>query len=384
MISKNSSIIKLRSKKVLVALLTLALVLNLAISLPVIAVDNNRISASQSTSTKLTASMFKVNTSPVTYKAKTVKKTVKTSLKLNKDYTLSYKNNLYVGTAKIIIKGKGKYTGTLVKTFKIVKPTVNFKPVVKKLTMTKKTATVNFTTKPGYKYAVSISSNRNFKTLKKAYTTKGTVKFTGLKSGTKYYVKVVAYKQYKTNKKTLKNSLGKYSTLKAKKTLSEPKNTTPEMKRLNTVSLSPKKCLKGSSDTIMKRYLKKIITNNEWTNYTKAKKCYDYLINHTYYAYGGYSDPIRSVLVNGFGTCTEYSYTYMCMMKYLGFNARTVWGRTSLAGGGYGQHMWVEVVLNGKVYVFDPQVDDNITGGGALSHDRFCKTYSEVSGQYIK
>ena len=43
----------------------------------------------------------------------------KTVLKLNKDYKVVYKDNFFVGTGKAIITGKGKYTGTITKTFKI-------------------------------------------------------------------------------------------------------------------------------------------------------------------------------------------------------------------------------------------------------------------------
>ncbi len=41
------------------------------------------------------------------------------SLKLNKDYTVSYKNNTKIGTATVTIKGVGNYTGQITKTFKI-------------------------------------------------------------------------------------------------------------------------------------------------------------------------------------------------------------------------------------------------------------------------
>ncbi|MBO4919336.1 MAG: hypothetical protein J5365_04190, partial [Erysipelotrichaceae bacterium] len=44
----------------------------------------------------------------------------RTQLVLNKDYTLSYKNNTKQGTATVTVKGKGNYTGTLNRTFKIV------------------------------------------------------------------------------------------------------------------------------------------------------------------------------------------------------------------------------------------------------------------------
>ncbi len=39
-----------------------------------------------------------------------------------KDYTLSYENNINIGTATVIITGKGNYHGTLTKTFEITKP----------------------------------------------------------------------------------------------------------------------------------------------------------------------------------------------------------------------------------------------------------------------
>lgn len=41
-------------------------------------------------------------------------------LKQDTDYTLAYSNNRNVGTAKMIITGKGRYTGTVTKTFKIM------------------------------------------------------------------------------------------------------------------------------------------------------------------------------------------------------------------------------------------------------------------------
>lgn len=45
------------------------------------------------------------------------------SVKLKKgtDYTLSYKNNIKIGKATIIVKGKGNYAGKITQTFKIVK-----------------------------------------------------------------------------------------------------------------------------------------------------------------------------------------------------------------------------------------------------------------------
>ena len=120
------------------------------------------------------------------------------------------------------------------------------------------------------------------------------------------------------------------------------------------------------------------------TKYEKAVACYDYLIKNTVYDYGGWANPVKAVLEDGYGTCTEYSYVYAAMLNYIGFDAKTVDGKTAMAAGGYGYHMWVEVTINGQVYVMDPQVDDNMSWGAYISHDRFCKTYSEVKNKYIK
>ena len=49
------------------------------------------------------------------------------SLKVNKDYTVSYKNNTKIGTATVTVQGEGNYTGEISKTFKItVKKNANY------------------------------------------------------------------------------------------------------------------------------------------------------------------------------------------------------------------------------------------------------------------
>lgn len=153
--------------------------------------------------------------------------------------------------------------------------------------------------------------------------------------------------------------------------------------RFNAATLVPENTLTGNESTILKKYMKKIISS-DMTNYEKAVACYDYLINNTYYAYGGWSKPVEAVLEDGYGTCTEYSYVLAAMMNYIGFDAKTVDGYTAMAAGGYGYHMWVEVKINGTTYVMDAQVDDNLTWGGVISHSRFVKTYDEVAGKYKK
>lgn len=153
--------------------------------------------------------------------------------------------------------------------------------------------------------------------------------------------------------------------------------------RLNSAVLDPKATLSAKEEKILLKYLNKIISD-DMTNYEKAVACYDYIIKNTVYDYGGWANPVKAVLEDGYGTCTEYSYVYAAMLNYIGFDAKTVDGKTAMAAGGYGYHMWVEVTINGQVYVMDPQVDDNMSWEAYISHDRFCKTYSEVKNKYIK
>lgn len=42
------------------------------------------------------------------------------TLKENQDYTLTYRNNVEIGTASVIVTGKGNYTGTVTETFRII------------------------------------------------------------------------------------------------------------------------------------------------------------------------------------------------------------------------------------------------------------------------
>ncbi len=141
-----------------------------------------------------------------TYKGKKIKPspTVKvygSKLIKGTDYTLSYSKNLNVGTATVKIKGIGEYSGTIKKTFKIVPKT----PVIRKPEAAKKTVTVNWKalkSKMSKKritgYQVQIAKNNKFTKGKKSFKVKGyketSYKFTKLKSKTKYYVRIRAYK----------------------------------------------------------------------------------------------------------------------------------------------------------------------------------------------
>ena len=119
----------------------------------------------------------------------------KTTLKKGVDYTVSYKNNKKIGTAKVIIKGKGKYSGTINKSFKIIPK----KSAVKKLS-SPAAGQLKVTFKKVENctgYQVTYSTSKKFKaSVTKAASTKDKSRLVKkLRSGKTYYVKVRSYKK---------------------------------------------------------------------------------------------------------------------------------------------------------------------------------------------
>ena len=73
---------------------------------------------------KLKSSSVKLSKTSYKYDGHTKKPSVTVTfghkkLKKNRDYTVTYKNNKRRGTAKVVVKGRGLYSGTVTKTFRI-------------------------------------------------------------------------------------------------------------------------------------------------------------------------------------------------------------------------------------------------------------------------
>ncbi|MBQ3370722.1 MAG: fibronectin type III domain-containing protein [Mogibacterium sp.] len=122
------------------------------------------------------------------------------------DYTVTYKNNLNVGTASVTVKGKGAYTGTIKKTFRInpkgstfTKSTRSHQYVT--LTWSKRAARMSKNRITGYqvRYARNTAFNNSKPKYFKGYT-KTSGKITGLTAGTTYYFQIRTY--MKLDKKT--------------------------------------------------------------------------------------------------------------------------------------------------------------------------------------
>lgn len=151
------------------------------------------------------------DTSPV-YTGKEIKPTVTVKDSSEKvidssNYTVAYKNNKNVGTATVTIKMKGKYSGTIQKTFTIKPKTTS----VSKISAISKGFNVSWkkqsTQTTGYEIQYSTSSKFTKSTTTSIKITKNSTtskKVTKIKSAKKYYVRVRTYKTVNSNDKSTK------------------------------------------------------------------------------------------------------------------------------------------------------------------------------------
>ncbi len=154
-----------------------------------------------------------LSTTTYTYNGKAKKPSVTLKhgakvLVLNKDYTVTYVANTNPGTATVILKGKGNYTGTLKKTYTIKMGTPKLS-----LTAGKKKVAIKWgkvTGASGYEVFMSTSKSGKYKGIKSANQNTYTFTKTGLTKGKTYYFRVRTYK--KVNGKKVYSA---YSTIKA-------------------------------------------------------------------------------------------------------------------------------------------------------------------------
>jgi len=168
---------------------------------------------------KVKLSKCKVTVKDQVYTGKALKPKVtvkygKKTLKKGTDYTVTYKSNKAVGTATVVVKGKGGYTGSKKATFAILPRGT----ALSTLTPGKKTATVTWEKQSGVTgYQLQYGLKKSMTgavtvTVKKAGTTSRVLK--KLKSGKKYYVRVRTYKT--VNKKKYYSSWSKIKAVKVK------------------------------------------------------------------------------------------------------------------------------------------------------------------------
>ena len=173
-------------------------------------------------------------------------------LKIKRDYTLSYKNNVNTGIGTVTIKGRGNFTGTVKKNFYVLPKKATITSVIMNTKNTKATITWKKDNQASG-YAVYSSRSKNGKYNKiKVIKSKNTTKYTvnNLKSSRTYYFKIRAFKtikgkrQYSKYSSTAKTNTGLLATITLKSTTSNKnRNTNLKLacKAINGTVLKPGK-----------------------------------------------------------------------------------------------------------------------------------------------
>lgn len=139
----------------------------------------------------------------------------------------------------------------------------------------------------------------------------------------------------------------------------------------------------------------------EEDTYTVFKNCYDWLINNVRYRTDDDFLDSRSLTFSvnmdqrainaraygpfyqGIGVCDEYAGALYVLAQAIGLKPYYCRGETRKRGGGYIVHAWMGVELNEQLYLFDPQVEDDVARGGAIQYYYFGKTFEELGGSHI-
>ncbi|MBR1416918.1 MAG: fibronectin type III domain-containing protein [Bacilli bacterium] len=137
------------------------------------------------------------------------------TLKLNKDYTIKYKNNKNIGQASVIIKGMGNYKGSVTKKFYVIPKTTS----ISKLTTISKGFIIKWKryTIETTGYQLEYSLDKKFKTSTKVLIKNNqtnTKTISKLKSNKKYYVRIRTYKV--VNGKKIYSAWSKIKSIKTK------------------------------------------------------------------------------------------------------------------------------------------------------------------------
>ena len=122
------------------------------------------------------------------------------TLRSGTDYTVTYKNNKAVGKATVTITGKGNYTGTVSKTFKINPKKTTLKTATSPKTKQLKVTYSKVSGATGYQITYSTSSKFAKASTKSANSSKTSKTISKLTKGKTYYVKVRTYKTVKGTK----------------------------------------------------------------------------------------------------------------------------------------------------------------------------------------
>lgn len=234
----------------------------------------------------------------------TVKDYMKNVLKENRDYTITYKNNVNPGTATVEVKFKGKYKGTTKTTFNIVLPATKINSVVN----TTKGVKVSWSKVPGTGYYVYRKTGNGSYKLIKTITGASCVSYTdaGAKTnGTTYRYCIVAFKKTGNTTQKSSNSAGKSTVYltqpsikkatntKGKKvTLQWNKNSKAGGYQIKYVTGSKSKTIKITKNTTLNKVISGLSGKAKYNFYVRSYKT----VGKTTY-YSAWS-PVKTVKIN--------------------------------------------------------------------------------------
>ena len=146
---------------------------------------------------------------------------------------------------------------------------------------------------------------------------------------------------------------------------------------LNSAKLYPMKTNYEPVDKLVDKIFANIIKSG-MTQEQKARACYDYVTKNCvygvedspdmssyFYSHMEDHETVRlsySMLKNNTGTQDNCSAAFAILMRRLGFEANIAKGKAMFSEGNYGNHTWVDVTVNGKHYIFDPQIENRNIG----------------------
>lgn len=208
---------------------------------------------------------------------------------------------------------------------------------------------------------------------------------------------VTLYSDYGSSIKVAKAEAAEYQALGwSTAPVSMPANASAET-ILNAATLSPMKTNDVELDALIDSIFAQILTPG-MTAYQKVKACYDYLIDNAEYDYSGNSYSFRmnytsledcmtvagaKYILNGkLGVCDEYSQAFMVMTRRIGLQSYTCACQAPNQSGGVSGHMVAFISVGGVNYIFDPQIEDYNTRGGAIPYRNFCKTFEAMAKTY--
>ena len=214
---------------------------------------------------------------------------------------------------------------------------------------------------------------------------------------------VITSKKAGKAKITVKVSNGKKQSCTVRVT--KTKTSDSIKKQINSQPLYKEKTGFEALDKLVRKIFKKIFKKG-YSTYDKIKAIYDYEIKNFVYGskpmtnkqlkkyykskrryYAAFYDEdiihcAYKTLVTKRGVCSDYAAVFTVMTRALGLDTYCVSGSTTKAGGGWTGHTWNNMIVNGKYVVFDAQVEDDISGGGAIYYYRFAKPDGEMRRYY--